>query len=100
MAASWTFGGVSKSGSPTDRLTISRPAAFNSVASAVIAIVGDGLTRDRRSARKDMFFSGKYDHANLIPAPGFVKYGNEALDSSVASGYAPINAVITRYRCR
>src|ERR1700759_5308632 len=33
---------------------MSRPAAFNSVASAVIAIVGDGLTRARRSARKDM----------------------------------------------
>src|SRR5437763_16290386 len=48
------FGGVSKSGSPTDRLTMSRPAAFNSVASAVIAIVGDGFTRARRSARKDM----------------------------------------------
>jgi hypothetical protein len=33
---------------------MSRPAAFNSVASAVIAIVGDGLTRARRSARKGM----------------------------------------------
>src|SRR5262249_27418828 len=43
--------GVSKSGSPTDRLMMSRPAAFNSVASAVIAMVGDGLTRARRSAR-------------------------------------------------
>jgi hypothetical protein len=28
-----------------------RPAAFGSVASAVIALVGDGLTRARRSAR-------------------------------------------------
>ena len=33
---------------------IACPAAFNSVASAVIAIVGEGLTRARRSARKDM----------------------------------------------
>src|SRR5690349_20977034 len=33
---------------------ISRPVAFNSVASAVIAMVGDGLTRARRSARKGM----------------------------------------------
>src|SRR5215471_9690174 len=33
---------------------MSRPAAFNSVASAVIAIVGEGLTRARRSARKAM----------------------------------------------
>src|ERR1700730_8500843 len=54
MAASWTFGGVSKSGSPTDRLIMSRPPAFSSVASAVIAIVGDGFTRARRSARNDI----------------------------------------------
>src|SRR5215831_12713520 len=53
-AASLMFGGVSKSGSPTDRLTMSPPAAFSSVASAVIAIVGDGLTRARRSARNGM----------------------------------------------
>src|SRR5215475_15176779 len=33
---------------------ISRPDAFSSVASAVIAMVGDGLTRARRSARKGM----------------------------------------------
>src|SRR6516164_5878511 len=30
---------------------MSRPAAFSSVASAVIAMVGEGLTRARRSAR-------------------------------------------------
>src|SRR5438132_1905245 len=33
---------------------MSRPAAFNSVARAVIAMVGEGLTRARRSARKGM----------------------------------------------
>src|SRR5690242_13928806 len=33
---------------------MSRPDAFNSVASAVIAIVGEGLTRARRSARSGM----------------------------------------------
>src|SRR5258705_6552008 len=48
------FAGVSKSGSPTDRLMMSRPAAFSSVASAVIAMVGEGLTRARRSARNGM----------------------------------------------
>ena len=54
IAASLILSGVSKSGSPTDRLMMSRPAAFNSVARAVIAMVGDGLTRARRSARKGM----------------------------------------------
>src|SRR5919198_35782 len=33
---------------------MSRPAAFNSVASAVMPIVADGFTRARRSARKAM----------------------------------------------
>src|SRR5258708_1432005 len=33
---------------------ISRPAAFNSVAIAAIALVGAGLTRARRAARKDL----------------------------------------------
>src|ERR1700722_12132776 len=46
--------GVSKSGSPCDRVMMSRPEAANSVASAVMAIVGEGLTRARRSARKAM----------------------------------------------
>jgi hypothetical protein len=40
---------------------ISRPAAFNSVASAVIAMVGDGLTRARRSARKGMILVQEID---------------------------------------
>src|SRR5215472_8034203 len=67
-AASLMFGGVSKSGSPTDRPTISRPAAFSSVASAVIAIVGDGLTRARRSARKGMaqLYPKKVEQSTLL----------------------------------
>src|SRR3974390_1950014 len=47
---------------------ISRPAAFNSVGRAVIAMVGEGLTRARRSARKDMTGrtqTGKTRHRNV-----------------------------------
>src|SRR5215472_15645508 len=81
--------GVSKSGSPTDRLMMSRPAAFSSVASAVIAMVGDGLTRARRSARNGMMeLHPKGDKQNTLlcdctsvnpryhapsPSPGYVR---------------------------
>ena len=41
--------GVSKSGSPAPKPIISRPAAFNCAANAVIAKVGEGLTRCTRS---------------------------------------------------
>src|SRR5579864_9287994 len=68
------LGGVSKSGSPWLRLMISRPAAFSSVASAVIAIVGDGFTRARRLASKDMIGCGLENGApNLMPASPPVK---------------------------
>src|SRR5215467_12862670 len=71
-AASLMFGGVSKSGSPWLRLMMSRPAAFSSVASAVIAIVGDGLTRARRSARNGMMeLHPKRDKQNTLPSYGF-----------------------------
>src|SRR6185437_7888714 len=46
--------GVSKSGSPAPRPMTSRPAALSSAALVVTAMVGDGLMRDRRWARKDM----------------------------------------------
>src|SRR5205807_3963343 len=54
MPASRILAGVSKSGSPWESAMTSRPAAFNSVARAVIAIVGEGFTRARRSARRAM----------------------------------------------
>src|SRR5438034_11608316 len=68
------FAGVSKSGSPTDRLMMSRPAALSSVASAVIAMVGEGLTRARRSARNGMarlqLRGSKHDTLMPLPPPG------------------------------
>ena len=54
MAACLMCSGVSKSGSPTDRLITSMPPAFRSRAFCVIAIVADGFTRERASARKPM----------------------------------------------
>src|SRR5215468_10561544 len=44
--------GVSKSGSPTESEITSRPLALRSRAFCVIAMVADGLTRERTSARK------------------------------------------------
>ena len=54
MAAFLMFCGVSKSGSPAARPITSLPAAFNSRALVVIAMVGDGLMRPRDSARKSL----------------------------------------------
>src|SRR5215469_10298347 len=51
---------------------MSRPAAFNSVASAVIAMVGEALTRARRSAR------------NVITSPWF--YEGQALEAIREAG--------------
>src|SRR5688572_11840229 len=53
-AASLIWSGVSKSGSPTDRLMMSRPWFLRSRAFCVMAMVADGFTRDRTSARKAM----------------------------------------------
>jgi hypothetical protein len=45
MAASLTFSGVSKSGSPADSPSTSRPWRFSSRVFWVMARVADGLTR-------------------------------------------------------
>src|ERR1700694_3601569 len=58
IAASLMLSGVSKSGSPAPRPMTSRPAAFRSRAFWLTAMVGEGLIRDRRSARKLMIGSG------------------------------------------
>src|SRR5277367_5022064 len=52
IAACLMLSGVSKSGSPTESEITSRPLAFRSRAFCVIAMVADGLTRERTSARK------------------------------------------------
>src|SRR5215831_3548806 len=49
-AASHTFGGVSKSGSPEVRPMMSRPAARSSRVRWLAMELGDGLMRLRRSA--------------------------------------------------
>ena len=54
MAASLTLSGVSKSGSPTERLMTSRPGALRSRAFCVMTIVADGLMRERASDKKPM----------------------------------------------
>src|ERR1700730_14849859 len=53
IAAFLMLSGVSKSGSPVDSETISRPALLRSRAFCVTAIVAEGFTRKRASARKD-----------------------------------------------
>src|SRR3989344_8768809 len=55
MAASLTFSGVSKSGSPAPSPITSRPSRFSSRARAVPARVAEGLTRARAAdCRLDM----------------------------------------------
>src|ERR1700759_2891232 len=54
IAASLMLSGVSKSGSPAPRPMTSRPAAFNSRALLVTAMVGDGWMRPSDSARKPL----------------------------------------------
>src|ERR1700735_1606656 len=54
IAACLMLLGVSKSGSPTESDITSRPLALRSRAFCVIAMVADGLTRERTSARKAM----------------------------------------------
>src|SRR5580700_3940806 len=54
IAAYLMLSGVSKSGSPTESDITSRPLALRSRAFCVIAMVADGLTRERTSARKAM----------------------------------------------
>src|SRR5690242_6123775 len=52
LAAALMFSGVPKSGSPAASEITSRPLAFSSRAFCVMAMVADGFTRDRTSARK------------------------------------------------
>ena len=54
FAAALMWSGVSKSGSPAASEITSRPRAFRSRAFWVIAIVAEGFTRDRTSARMAM----------------------------------------------
>src|SRR5688500_10250870 len=58
IAASLMLSGVSKSGSPAPSPMMSRPDSFKSRAFCVTAMVADGLTLDRLSARKLMGNSG------------------------------------------
>ena len=55
IAASFTLSGVSKSGSPNDNAITFLPAALRALALAEMAMVAEGLTRERRAARKDIF---------------------------------------------
>ena len=52
------FSGVSKSGSPAERPMMSRPCAYSSAALLVMAMVGEGFTRERVSERNGMTVSG------------------------------------------
>src|SRR4051794_34868653 len=54
IAASLTFSGVSKSGSPAARPMTSLPAAFSARALLVMAMVRDGEIRSSRSAMSFM----------------------------------------------
>src|SRR5690606_28681914 len=54
MAACLILSGVSKSGSPAPRPITSLPLAFSSRAFWLTAMVAEGLTRERASARNAM----------------------------------------------
>src|SRR3954451_12602957 len=54
FAAALMWSGVSKSGSPAASEITSRPLAFSSRAFGVMAMVAEGFTGDRTSARKGM----------------------------------------------
>ena len=56
IAARLICAGVSKSGSPAERLMMSRPAAFSCRALVEMAMVWLGLTRSNRVAIKGMIF--------------------------------------------
>src|SRR5215472_8710646 len=60
IAACLMLSGVSKSGSPTESEITSRPLALRSRAFCVIAMVADGLTRERTSARKAILRTGAF----------------------------------------
>src|SRR3984957_10850295 len=75
IAALLMLSGVSKSGSPTESEITSRPLALRSRAFCVIAMVADGLTRERTSARKAMcelapFGCGKIERRSYSEAGG------------------------------
>src|ERR1700736_1408235 len=57
IAACLMLSGVSKSGSPVDSETTSRPALLRSRAFCVTAIVAEGFMRKTASARKDIWQS-------------------------------------------
>jgi hypothetical protein len=69
-AASLTFWGVSKSGSPAESAMTSRPARVISRAFWVIATVADGATRDKASDKNAILLLPGYrptDKASALP---------------------------------
>ena len=90
MAASLMLSGVSKSGSPTDRLITSRPWAFRSRAFCVMTMVADGLMRDRASDKKPMEIPpiGALDKDRAAAAdPSAVKPPKQAERPAVPNGF-------------
>src|ERR1700688_3843167 len=69
VAACLICSGVSKSGSPAERLIISRPSAFRARAFDVMAMVWLGLIRFRRSAIRFMIDPGLCDDRRRDPKP-------------------------------
>src|SRR6185437_11422201 len=92
IAARLMLSGVSKSGSPTDSEITSRPLALRSRAFCVTAMVAEGFTRERTSARKAMggwrlSVAGKLSGAAIVRrAPR----GNPGCEAARGSGVARI----------
>src|SRR5690348_12246785 len=97
IAACLMLSGVSKSGSPTESEITSRPLALRSRAFCVIAMVADGLTRERTLARKATgmapFFCRRnerrtYSEANAARQPWNQDGGGTGREESPATGSA------------
>src|SRR4051812_44038215 len=71
IAASLIFWGVSKSGSPAERLMTFFPAAFRARAFAVMAMVWDGAMRSSRSAVRFMVRDDPEQKNGPDPTPRF-----------------------------
>src|SRR5262245_20567777 len=98
-AACLILSGVSKSGSPAPRPMTSRPAALSSRALVVTAMVGDGLMRDRRSARNGMALlarslRGAKRRAHPIRRPAAVQHQGTHGGGAHLTFQRPVRALI------
>jgi hypothetical protein len=98
FAASLMFCGVSKSGSPADTETMSRPCALSCLAFVETAMVADGWMRLRLSAMKPMM-QAPYDR-NWNYDFAAAKYAARTLIAMLSRGKAPFCRSLITVDCR